>query len=242
MRGIGAALVVVVGGCSTTSQPEGRAERAWEDLALPILQADCAACHATPGPLGFLAGDTPLAIRMSLLEYQPPIVDLGAPASSRLLTKGAHDGPGFSAQEAADLLEWIQAERDEAGVPSSSKLSTGVFTVLACIGGTAGDPTCPYNEVDLAALGVAATIRFVATPTAGRLTITQLALAVGASPIELVHPRFVAHPANGPAIPDPADSLAGVDATTSGPIGSGTVILVGDVFTASPLSIDFGAP
>jgi hypothetical protein len=242
MRVLGAALVVVLGGCSTTTQPEGTAEREWEALALPILQADCVVCHATPGPLGFLAGDTPLAIRMSLLEYQPPIVDLGAPASSRLLTKGAHDGPALSAQETSDLLEWITVERDEAGVPPRSKLSTGAFTVLACIGGTAGDPTCPYNEVDLAAIGVAATIRFVATPSAGRLTISQLALAADALRIELVHPRFVAHPANGPAVPDPADSLAGVDVTTSGPIGSGTVLLVGDAFTSSPLSIDFDAP
>jgi hypothetical protein len=238
MRVIGAAFVVLAG-CTQTAAPEGMAEREWEALALPILQADCVACHSTPGPLGFLAGDTPLAIRKSVLEYQPPIVDLGAPVSSRLLTKGVHDGPALSAQQTSDLLEWITVERDEAGVPPQSTLSTGDFTVLACTGGTAGDPTCPYNEVDLAAIGVAATIRFVATPTAGRLTITQLALAAGASPIELWHPIFVAHPANGAPVPDPADSLAGVDVTTSGPIGTGTVILVGDVFTSSPLSIEF---
>ena len=60
----------------------------------------------------------------------------------------------------------------------------------------------------------------VATPTADRLTITHLALAAGASPIELWHPVFVAHSAGGAPVPDPADSLAGVDVTTSGAIGT----------------------
>jgi hypothetical protein len=94
-------------------QPQlSTAERAWLDDALPALEAQCVVCHSgTAGSPSFLAGETPWQIRDSLLASG--VVDVAAPETSRLLTKGVHYGPAMNAVDTAALLHWLQAERDE---------------------------------------------------------------------------------------------------------------------------------
>jgi hypothetical protein len=61
--------------------------------------------------LNFLAGDTIWEIRETVLASD--VVNLDAPATSRLLTKGVHTGPAMNAIEVSDLLVWLQAEQAE---------------------------------------------------------------------------------------------------------------------------------
>ncbi|HEY5948236.1 MAG TPA: hypothetical protein VIV40_22220 [Kofleriaceae bacterium] len=110
-------LLVVLAGClieygDDKPVPLTTAERAWLDDALPAMQAQCIVCHSgTAESPGFLAGDTAWEIRDTLL--QSGVVDVVAPERSRLLSKGAHYGPAMTASQAADILGWLQAERDE---------------------------------------------------------------------------------------------------------------------------------
>jgi len=57
-------------------------------------------------------------------------------------------------QESADILEWVQKERDAAGVMPDMGLQTGQFTPLLCTSGVPGDATCPVNHVGLDGLGL----------------------------------------------------------------------------------------
>jgi len=112
MRLIG--LLALLSGCTLDfehfSTNETRAEQAWMNLAYPVFARDCVNCHTDT--VGFLAGSTPFEIRESLLTWQPPVVDVSNPTSSRILTKGLHDGPALTAQETSDILSWLQAERE----------------------------------------------------------------------------------------------------------------------------------
>lgn len=243
-----AALAIVTTGCSlyfddssSTAPPSpSKAEREWEQNALPILREQCAACHEESGPTGFLAGDAPEEIRATVLAYRPAIIDLGSPASSRLLTKGLHSGPTFTAQEVALLLEWIEAERDEAGVQPQPRASVGPFSPEMCSSGAPGDSTCPFNELDASSLGLpAGRIQLVATPAGSQLVLSRMLLVASSVPIPLHHPVFVAHPVDGPPVRDPDDQLAGVVLAAPGPIGTGVVTLRGAEFLNSPISLDF---
>ncbi|HEX5061244.1 MAG TPA: hypothetical protein VFV99_17880 [Kofleriaceae bacterium] len=117
----GAILLVLLAGC-VIEGPDGmdrgpaytQAEKAWLAEALPVLQANCVVCHSASdvrGGIGFLDGETAWDIRSNLLASGE--VNLDRPETSRLLSKGAHQGPAMTATEASKLLFWIQAERDE---------------------------------------------------------------------------------------------------------------------------------
>ena len=91
-----------------------QAERAWVEQALPVLKAQCVACHAstsTDPSINFLAGNTVWEMRQSILASG--VVNVDVPQSSRIFTKGAHQGPAMTASQTSDLLEWLVAERDE---------------------------------------------------------------------------------------------------------------------------------
>ena len=93
--------------CGTPQDP---AQRAFDDHALPVLEAACMVCHnGGQAEIGFLAGDTPEEIRATILASG--IVDVSTPTNSRLLTKGVHTGPYLSAQQASDILQWLTAEQ-----------------------------------------------------------------------------------------------------------------------------------
>ena len=116
-------LVIALAGCSLyfgDGKEEGPpppdltpAERAWVEQAQPVFAANCQTCHAGSVAQGmnFLAGNTVWEQRDSLLDSG--MVNLGAPESSRILTKGWHSGPAMTAQQASAILSWIVAERDE---------------------------------------------------------------------------------------------------------------------------------
>ena len=85
----------------------------WVEKALPVLGTKCVMCHDGSMPMiGYLAGATDLERRDTLIAYMPAVVNMNAPQSSRMLTKGSHTGPALDAIEASNILQWIVAERD----------------------------------------------------------------------------------------------------------------------------------
>lgn len=241
---VGAFALVAMTGCVGLIGDGGApsssdvATKAWIDKAAPVLLTNCISCHnGSQANIGFLEGQGDMAVHDTLLAYEPAVVNLDAPASSRLLTKGVHDGPALLASQASDLLEWIQAEKDAQATPGGEDpgLQTELFTPLMCTAGTPGDAggQCPTNDVDLTSLGLAgAKLHFVAQALGSGLYLNQLSVIPGADGMYLEHPLFVSYPADGSEpVFDSIDRFFNVkinamaNATTS--IGGGTAAFIG---------------
>jgi hypothetical protein len=220
---VGALAAIVLMGCSgliddgmntTVSAEEQLARRLYVEKAKPVMDANCASCHAgSDQSVAFIQGADAMEQRATLLATE--LVNFEAAQSSRLLTKGAHSGPALLASQASDLLEWIAAERDAAGVAGGGDtgLETALFTPVLCTSGAPGDPTCPITYVDLTGLveGFAgARIKFVAQPLSSDLYVTNLALEGGAEGVYIEHPLFVSWPLEGDPIPDTLDRFFNV--------------------------------
>ena len=226
------------GGSDTTITPEEKAARElYNTKAKPVFDTACASCHSGSDPtVAFIAGADPMAQRATLLAFDPQVVNLTAPTSSRILTKGAHSGPALLASQASELIEWINAERDAANVTGGADpgLVTEAFTPQLCTNTNAvpGDPDCPINIVPLDGLvegWAGARIRFVAQPLSSALYVTNLALEGGADGVYIEHPLFVSWPLteNAQPIPDTLDRFFNVKmnlmtGTAPSPISGGS--------------------
>ncbi|MCW5804357.1 MAG: hypothetical protein KIT31_18440 [Deltaproteobacteria bacterium] len=228
---------------------EAKARAAWVQQALPRLNAACSSCHGGAREMiNFIQQPaTDNEIRETLLAYQPAVVNLDAPSSSRLLTKGLHEGPPLSTDDASALLDWIQKERDAAQSlpegPGIVVVETAQFNPQYCSGGLPGNPegTCPINFVTLDSLGATgAKISFVAQALGSGLYLTNLKLVPGTSGVFLKHPLFVSYPATGTPVPDSIDRFFNITmnlkddqvAIEAQQIGGGTAAFVG--FGAGP--------
>src|SRR5215471_10319988 len=79
--------------------PSG-AQNFFNQNVAPILMQNCAACHMNNGAAAaphFLG--TSQAVMYSTLKMQTPLT--GNPNTSLLLTKGTHEGPAFTSQQAS---------------------------------------------------------------------------------------------------------------------------------------------
>lgn len=186
------------------------AKTRWLKDAEPVFQAKCFMCHdgsmatATPTPDPYLAGSGDMAIRDTAIAYVPELVNLGAPKSSRVLSKGMHEGPALTAQEATKILGWIEAEHDAR--PAGTIIET---TPTAMATGSA------TTTITLDSVGsVGSTLSFVATSIPGGIYLTNVVFTAGADGLYLAHPLFVSHPAAGTGsgsgsgsdgVPDPLD-------------------------------------
>lgn len=246
--------------------PEQRVARdKFEKDAYPTFNQICSACHAGTDPsIQFLKSTSIDGMRQALLAYDPQVVNLDAPESSRVLTKGAHMGPALDAIASAGILGWIQAEKDAEGSSTGTiEIATEQFIPLLCTGGVAGDVAgcttgdaahcCPINTVALDSINslTGASISFVAQPLASDLYVSDLYLKAGAAGIYLEHPLFVSWPATGNPIPDSIDRFFAVKmnlAATTSPavcpspscdhIGAGAAAFIGFA-PANKLSITF---
>src|SRR5262249_40548506 len=156
------------------------ARQAFVSKAKPVFDSVCVSCHAgSVANVGFLAGKDALSERATIMAFDPQVVNLEAPQSSRVLTKGPHSGPELLPQQLSDVLEWISAERDAVGTGGlGPELATARFTPLLCTSGNPGDPTCPINYVDLTGIlqgWAGAQIKMVAQPLSQDLYVTNLA-------------------------------------------------------------------
>jgi len=240
---------LIEGGDGALTPEQKVAMAAWTNKAYPHLQQQCVGCHSgSTAGVEFLAGGSSSAVHDALMNFSVQVVNLDAPESSRLLTKGAHAGPALTAQESSDILEWIQAERDAAGVMPDAGLQTGKFTPLLCTGGVPGDATCPVNHVSLDGLGLpGATIDLVAQALSQDLYVTDLRLTASVDGVYLEHPLFVSWPADStqPEVPDSLDRFFDVKMNempmaAPDPIGGGTAAFVGFMPT-NQVSIHFKA-
>ena len=216
--------------------PEQRvAQEKWVDKALPVFKMNCFSCHSGSQPdIAFLQGSSDLNVRDTLMGFDPQVVNVDAPQSSRVLTKGPHAGPDMLADQKSDVLEWITAEHDAAGKSGTGPtiVQTAPFTPLLCTAGVAGDPTCPVNHVDLTPVGLpGATIDFLAQPLSQDTYVTDLALKASADGAYIEHPLFVSVPPMGEVIPDSLDRFFAVKMDLmpmqTASIGGGTAAFVG---------------
>lgn len=252
---VGAMLMVALVGCTglidsgndglTPQQRNARAK--WQTEALPVLRASCVACHQGSRPgIDFLAGTADTEINDAVLKFDPAVINLDAPGSSRLLTKGLHDGPALTATETSSILEWIQAEKDaQASDPKNpvQVLATPPFTVQICTSGLPDNAagTCPTNHVALSSLGDAgllvpgAEISFTAQALSTGLYLSNLKLVGGTAGTYIEHPLFVSKPAEGPLFPDQIDRFNAVKmnlmANTTDQISGGTAAFEGFLAT-----------
>ena len=189
---VGCSGLIDGGGNGGLTPEETTARRLFVEKALPVFQTNCMVCHDGTRPnIGFLIGDDDLGKRQTILSYTPSVVNLDAPGSSRILTKGLHEGPALDAIQSGDLLEWTNAEKAAAGaIPGEEGpiLETAQFLVQICTSGLPDDPNgpngpnpnCPVNKVSLADIGVTGgEIRFVVQALGSGLYMTNLKLVPG---------------------------------------------------------------
>ncbi len=221
---------------------EQLAQQAWAEKAMPILGMKCLMCHdGSMANIGYIAGEDDLVRRETLIGYVPRVVNLTAPASSRMLTKGAHTGPALDVTEANDILIWIRAEA-KARPNDTPPIRTPMFMPMVCPTETPG-PMCPLNIVDLSPLGVAGALEFAVQQVGPDSYYTQLKVKAGADGIYLEHPLFESYEGGAePPKPDPIDrffaTTINLMANTETLLGTGTASLAG-FNAADPMSFRF---
>jgi len=213
------------------SPTEQVAQTLWTDKALPIFIAHCTQCHDGSMPnIGYIAGTDDLMRRETLVSYVPRIVNLGAPQSSRVLTKGDHTatggGPALGANEASDILMWIVAEAKAR--PAPPVIRTMQAPAIVCTT-TPADPAC-LNTIDLSGLGQAATLTFVLQNVGGDSYYTQLKITAGANGLYVEHPLIESWPAGATdPKPDPVDRFFAIQQNLT----ANMALTLGETGTAS---------
>jgi hypothetical protein len=109
------------------------------------------------------------------------VIDVGAPASSLLLTMGKHTGPALGADAAALVLAWLEAERDERVPELGTAVRVGPFLP------TLGEPM----TLELGVAG--ATITLMPELGEAGLYMSKLTLNAGDG-LRAKHPLFVSRP------------------------------------------------
>jgi hypothetical protein len=184
------------------------AQQAWVEKALPILGTKCVMCHDGSMPnIGYIAGEDDLGRRETLVSYVPRVVNLLAPTSSRIVTKGAHTGPALDTGTETDaIVIWIKAEA-KARPSDTPALRTAMAAAMLCTDPSmVGMPVCPINMVDLTPLGAAGTLEFVLQPVGSDSYFTNLKVKAGAEGLYLEHPLFESYVGGAePPEPDPID-------------------------------------
>jgi hypothetical protein len=252
---IAAAAIFAMVGCSglidgggngglTPAQAEAR--RLWLDKGYPALQnATCTTCHnGTQANIGFIAGASDLEVRDTIMAYEPVVLNLDAVGSSRILTKGLHEGPALNAIQTSDLLEWLQAEKaalTDDGGPGTILVQTEPLILSICTGGlpdepAAPNPNCLVNNVPLDTVGdglPGAKISFVVQSLQSGLYFTNIRLIPGTGGAFIEHPLFVSQ-----GVGAPRENCDTVDEATGAVICPDTI----DRFFNVKLNLMEGAP
>ena len=179
-----ALLCAILGGCLDEAPSDDHiamtARLRFDTQAWPALST-CAGCHAARPAIDFLAPGTADGAYTTIFEFQPPVIDAVAPSSSLLLTMGKHTGPAFAPQAAANVLAWLEAERDERVPDMGATVRIGPFL--------------PELGVPMMFdLGVAgATLTMLPETSDVGLYVSRLALQAG-SGVRVSHPLFISRP------------------------------------------------
>jgi len=209
----------------------------WVEKALPVLGTKCVMCHDGSRPMiGYLSGATDLEKRDTLIAYMPAVINLNAPMSSRMLTKGNHTGPALEATESSDILEWIEAEKAARG--TTPPIRSDKVAPMLCM-----TAPCPLNTIDLTSAGQPGSVTFEATQLSADLYLTNIKIKAGANGLHVNHPIFESWPtgATEPK-PDSIDRWFNVDLQIAPDaevmVGTGEGSFIGFA-GADPLSIRF---
>jgi hypothetical protein len=206
------------------------------DIAPIIAGADgktgaCGACHGVPGAVGtpFLVGADMLT---TMLAFPSLIGD--APETSRLLTKGLHEGPAFPPSQVPPIAAWIirwaafgpkPMGMTPGGGPEPSKPVIVPFAPQIGAG--------LINTVDLAVLTAelaGQSITFEASLSGTNLILSKLEVKTASMMgIRIVHPLFVVWDDKLNPKPDPVDSFSNLDQTVAAgataSLGPGLLVL-----------------
>lgn len=218
---LGCSGLIDDGGNGDLSAEEARARLLFTQKAIPALEA-CRACHDAMLNIDFLAGGSDLEIRDRVLSYEPAVINLDATGSSRILTKGQHQGPPLDAIQTSDLLEWLQAEREAAGVGGTTDpaLRTVPVLIQICQSGqlpneVTPNPLCPINNIPLDTVGegsAGSRVSFVVVALSSGLYLTNMKIVPGATGVFAEHPLFVAFGDDG--ITSPRSNCETLDEAT----------------------------
>lgn len=197
-------------GATTDDARDMFVDRAWPALG------QCVGCHQAQPSVDFLAPGTPEEAYDTLFAFQPPVLDLGSPSASLLVTMGQHTGPALAPADATAVLDWIDAEHAARLAAPSPPIAIGP---IALVLGTT-------NTIDLAPLGLpGAVVRFVPSALGqSGIAIADLELVAGAGAIHVAHPLVVSNPAQHEPVPDPLDQFADVDTI----VAPGKTLALGD--------------
>ncbi len=193
----------------------------------PIMSGFCLACHAAQVNIDFLAAPD---MRGKMLEWDG-LVRLDAPTTSGVLTKGPHEGPALTPDQAALILDWIDLEVRAAGGEPATVVETDRLT-----------PVPGLNSVDLTGLGLTGSIlTFLYEPLATGMYLSDITITGGAGGVHVVNPLFVIWNEGLPE-PDPINRFGNIDLVVlegaTSYIGGGTAVFV-DVLPGSDISVHF---
>lgn len=237
-----AVLALVAGACTGTIEPglidvggapaddpAGRAQAAFDDEVVPLLETSCSSCHAGAVPQGTPAFLLPNPdVRSTVLAW-PSLVLLDAPPDSLLLRKGAHEGRAWTPSESGVIQSWIDLEGAAAGLsprrpdpdPNEDDDATPSTPASPLVEG--------LNELDLGEAGLpGTTLSFRVDLLAAGVYLTELEVTAGPEGAHLVHPTFVPWVGGAPH-PELAQPLDDVDlmleAGVVAAVGTGALVL-----------------
>jgi hypothetical protein len=203
------------------------ARASFEQNVNPLITATCNVCHG--GSDAAVAWMKPDPDIYTTVMSWPHLVDVSAPGTSMILTKGAHEGPVWSVDQAATILTWLQLEHDER--PVDPTIETHAIDVVQ-----------GANTLALDAIGsTGSSITFTAQKLTYGLYMSHVSIVAGPAGIHINHPLFVTWVMTTPS-PDPADSfdtveldLAAGGTTTIG----GGLLMLENVPMNAQLSVSF---
>ena len=229
LEGTAVAASILLAGClgdgMSSTDTSGLSARAqWDQRAWPVL-ASCAGCHGKQPAIDFLAPNTSDGAYTTVFAFQPPVIDVEVPSASLLLTMGKHTGPAFAPDQAAAVLAWLEAERDERMAGAGNTVRVGPVLPTP---GTA-------ITLDLGVGGAQLTL-MPETSEAG-LYFSHVTITGGAG-LHVAHPLFVSRPPK--PILDAVDRYGAIDTK----INAGSQLELGpawflDFSAADYLSIHF---
>jgi hypothetical protein len=211
----------------------GVAARAFFDSDVaPKLEMRCLACHGADrtGP-AFLTGD----VHETLLSW-PALVELDDVDSSRILTKGLHEGPAWEPAEAAAVRTWIEMEAAARADDPEDPEDPRVYS-------TAAVPPDGFVVLELDEMGIpGAALTFIGERTAAGIVLSDVQVSAGRTGARLEHPVVVTWQDGHEPEPDAVDRFAGIELRVS-PFESqplaDRIILVGFPTTGGRVSFLF---
>jgi hypothetical protein len=194
-----------------------------EDVA-PILEMRCAGCHNKSGGVGpgFLEPNPDV---LTMILTYPGLIGT-TPETSRIYTKGVHEGPGLGPLEKPIVGDWIKLYNRVKPQPDGGGVAKPTVMPFAPVMG--GANTINLDVLDPALAGQV--ITFDAEMIGTTLKLKNITIVAATEKgVRMVHPLWVTWDANMMPTPDPVDSFSNLDQTVlsgqSSVMGPGTLFL-----------------